>query len=176
MSWVVRSARPGPELSAAIREVVHQVDPRLPFSAFATMDDVKAGSMRDETFQMSLVASLAAIGLALAVAGIYGLVSYSVTQRTRELGIRMALGASRSRIVRSVVRQGVVMAIAGVSIGLVAAYGLARLLRNFVFGVSPQDPMTLAGVAVVLFAVAVGASLVPAVRAIRLNPMSALRK
>jgi ABC-type antimicrobial peptide transport system permease subunit len=155
---------------------VHQVDRRQPFSAFATMDDVKAGSMRDETFQMSLVTCLGGIGLALAVAGIYGLVAYSVAQRTRELGIRMALGASRSRIVRSVLRQGLVMAIAGVALGTAASFATARLLTNFVFGVSTRDPMTFASVGALLLAVAVGASLVPAVRAIRLNPVNALRK
>jgi predicted permease len=176
MSWVVRTFRPGPELAASIREAVHQVDRRQPFSAFATMDDVKAGSMRDETFQMSLVTCLGGIGLALAVAGIYGLVAYSVAQRTRELGIRMALGASRSRIVRSVLRQGLVMAIAGVALGTAASFATARLLTNFVFGVSTRDPMTFASVGALLLAVAVGASLVPAVRAIRLNPVNALRK
>jgi ABC-type antimicrobial peptide transport system permease subunit len=110
------------------------------------------------------------------VAGIYGLVAYSVAQRTRELGIRMALGASRSRIVRSVLRQGLVMAIAGVALGTAASFATARLLTNFVFGVSTRDPMTFASVGALLLAVAVGASLVPAVRAIRLNPVNALRK
>jgi ABC-type antimicrobial peptide transport system permease subunit len=122
------------------------------------------------------VTCLGGIGLALAVAGIYGLVAYSVAQRTRELGIRMALGASRSRIVRSVLRQGLVMAIAGVALGTAASFATARLLTNFVFGVSTRDPMTFASVGALLLAVAVGASLVPAVRAIRLNPVNALRK
>lgn len=176
MSWVVRAHQPGPDLVAGIREQVRAVDSKLPFSAFTTMEDVKTRSMRDETFQMWLLAILAAVGLVLSMAGIYGLVSYSVAQSTREFGIRMALGASRGRILGRVLRQGSVVGLTGAGIGLVAAAGLTRALQNFVYGVSTLDPLTYTSVAMLLVVVAVVASLAPALRAVRLNPVSALRQ
>jgi putative ABC transport system permease protein len=125
---------------------------------------------------MTLLAAFAGIGLLLAAAGIYGLISYSVAQRTREFGIRMALGASRSLILRSVVLQGALLALIGVAIGVAGAAAFARTLRTFVWGVSTLDPATFTIVALILLAVASLASLVPAVRAIRLNPVAALRE
>jgi len=112
----------------------------------------------------------------LAAAGIYGLIAYSVAQRTREIGIRMALGASRSHILASVLRQGAVLATAGVLLGSIAAVGLTRTMQSLVFGVSTLDVTTFLVVAAVLICVAVLASLVPALRALRLNPVAALRQ
>src|SRR5262249_4669127 len=154
----------GPGLVAAIRDEVRVVDAKQPFSSFATMAEVKERSIREETFQMTLMSVLAGLGLALAVAGVYGIISDSVAQHTREIGIRMALGASRARILRSVVGQGLVLGVAGVSVGSVAALGLTRLLADFVYGVSTLDVPTFAVVAVSLVAVALAASLVPAFR------------
>lgn len=176
MNWVVRADNVGLGLVRQIREEVRSLDPKQPFSSFTTMDEVKAGFVEDQLFQMTLLGGFAIIGLLLASAGIYGLVAYSVTQRTREFGIRMALGASRDRILRSVVKQGAVLAGAGVAVGLVAAAALTRLLQNFVYGVSTLDPLTFATVAILLVVVSVLASLVPALRAVRLNPVSALRE
>jgi len=125
---------------------------------------------------MTLLTVFAGIGLVLAAAGIYGLIAYSVAQRTREIGIRMALGASRSHILASVLRQGAVLATAGVLLGSIAAVGLTRTMQSLVFGVSTLDVTTFLVVAAVLICVAVLASLVPALRALRLNPVAALRQ
>ena len=137
---------------------------------------VKADAMSDQTFQMTLLTVLAGVGLILATAGIYGLIAYSVAQRTREFGIRMALGAPRDRIVRAVLLQGAALGAAGVVVGLAGAFALTRTLRNFVYGVSTLDPATFAAVSVLLVIVASVASVAPALRAIRLNPTTALRE
>jgi len=176
MSWVVRATAPTPGLVRAIRDAMRATDPRQPFSAFVTMDEVKAASMSDETFQMTLLSGLAGIGLLLAFAGIYGLISYMVAQRSREFGIRLALGASRSRILKDVMRQGVVLASIGALVGTAAALVLSRSLRNFVYGVNTVDPFTYGCVAMLLIAAAALASFVPALRAVRLNPVTALRE
>jgi putative ABC transport system permease protein len=176
MSWVVRSSNTGPETVRQIRDAVRTVDPRQPFSSFVTMDDIKSTSMADQTFQMTLLTGLAGIGLVLAFAGIYGLIAYTVAQRTRELGIRIALGASRGRILRAVLREGTVLATAGVVIGIACGIVFTRTLQNYVYGVSTLDPVTFASVGVLLIAVATVASFVPAIRAVRLNPTTALRE
>ena len=125
---------------------------------------------------MTLLGVLAGIGLVLASAGIYGLVAYSVAQRTRELGIRMALGVSRPRILRPILIQGVLLAAGGVAAGAAAALAATRVLKNFVWGVSTLDPPTFIATGVLLIAVALAASVVPAIRAVRLNPVEALRQ
>ena len=132
-------------------------------------------AMEAETFQMTLLTTFAALGLLLAAAGIYGLIAYSVSQRTREFGVRIALGATGLHILAGVVRQGAVLAIAGVLVGAGAAVVLRRSLQPFIFGVDPLDIRTLAAVGLLLMLVSVAASLVPALRAVRLNPISALR-
>ena len=176
VSWVVRAASLSPELTARIREELRAIDPRQPITAFRSMEEVKAREMSHQTFQMTLLVTFATIGLFLAAAGIYGLIAYSVAQRTREFGIRMALGATRQRILAAVLRQGATLALVGVLVGIAAAIGLARALESFVFGVSTVHPPTFAAVAGILLLVALLASLVPALRAIRLNPVSALRE
>jgi len=132
--------------------------------------------MSDATFQMTLLSALAAIGLLLAFAGIYGLMAYMVAQRSREFGIRLALGASRSRMLKDVLRQGIVLASIGAVLGTGAALALNRSLQNFVYGVSTIDPFTYGCVAMLLIAVAALATFVPALRAVRLNPVAALRE
>jgi ABC-type antimicrobial peptide transport system permease subunit len=150
-------------------------DPKQPFSSFTTMEEVKSGSMSSETFQMTLLSGLAAIGLLLAFAGIYGLIAYPVAERSREFGIRMALGATRGRILHLVLRQGASMASIGVAIGAAAGLALNRMLRDFVYGISTVDPFTFVSVAVLLIGVAGVASIVPALRAVRSNPVAALK-
>ena len=176
MNWVVRASNTGPEMTRQIAEAMRSLDPKQPFSAFTTMDEVKEHFVEDQRFQMTLLGSFAIIGLLLASAGIYGLVAFSVTERTRELGIRMALGAGRDRILWSVLWQGAVLASIGVVMGLVLAGAATRLLRDFVYGVSTLDPLTFVTVAVLLIAIAALASLVPALRAVKLDPVSALRQ
>ncbi|HXW08674.1 MAG TPA: ABC transporter permease [Vicinamibacterales bacterium] len=175
VNWVVRAATADPTLPRAVEAAIRQVDPRQPVSAFRTMEDVKSMAAATERFQTTLVGLFAGIGLALAAAGIYGVLACTVAQRTRELGIRVALGATRGDILASVVRTGVGLALVGLALGFVASLGVTGMLQRFVWGVSPTDPLTFAVVAVVLTAVAAVASLVPAVRAIRVDPVTALR-
>jgi putative ABC transport system permease protein len=176
MSWVVRASNTGPELIRRIREQLRTVDPKQPVSTFVTMEEVKAEAVSDQRFQMTLLAVLAGVGLMLATAGIYGLIAYSVAQRTREFGIRIALGATRDRIMRAVLLQGAALGAMGVGLGLAGALAFTRTLRNFVYGVSTLDPATFGAVSVLLILVASVASVVPALRAVRLNPTTALRE
>jgi putative ABC transport system permease protein len=176
VSWVVRASGLTPELAASIREELRAIAPRQPVTAVRSMDEIKARAMATETFQMTLLTAFGGIGLLLAAAGIYGLIAYSVTQHAREFGIRMALGAARRRILLSVLRQGAVLAAAGVALGTVASVAFTRSLQAFVFDVSTLDAATFFIVGFVLLVVAVAASLVPAVRATRLDPVSALRQ
>ena len=175
-SWVLRAARISPELTRQVREELRAIAPTQPISLFRTMEDAKALAMEAETFQMTLLTTFAVLGLLLAAAGIYGLIAYSVGQRTREFGVRIALGATRLDVLTSVVRQGVVLAVTGVVLGAGAAAVLTRSLQQFIFGVDTLDVMTLIAVGVLLVLVAIAASVLPALRAVRLNPVSALRE
>jgi predicted permease len=176
VNWNVRADTAGGILAQQIAEEIRTLDPRQPFSTFQTMEDVKTANVAIERFQMTLLTAFGSIGLLLAAAGIYGLIAYSVAQRTREFGIRMALGASRARILRSVVWNGTLLACVGTAVGMLGGLWLTKLLEGFVWGVSTLDAPTFAMVAAVLMLVAFLASLVPAWRAIHLNPVSALRE
>ena len=140
------------------------------------MTDVKGAAFANEQRQMAIVSLFAAAGLLLAAAGVYGLIAYSIAQRTRELGIRIALGATPGSILRGVVWQGARLALAGIAIGAAAAVALTRTIAGFVWGVSTLDPLTFALVPLLLLAVAAIASLLPALRATRLNPLTAIRE
>jgi predicted permease len=175
VSWVVRAGNVGASLVREIEEQIRAVDSRQPFSAFRTIDEVKSRAIAVERFQMTVLGTFALMGLLLAGAGIYGVVAYSVAQRTRELGIRMALGATTQGILRSVVGQGAMLAMVGVAVGIVAALFATRVLQNFVWGVSTLDPTTFLTVPALLIVAACAASFVPARRAVRLNPLTALR-
>jgi putative ABC transport system permease protein len=176
VNWVVRADDPGPQLRRQIEEQIRQVDSRQPFSGFRTMDEVKTSAMLTERFQMAVLGVFASIGLLLAAAGVYGLIAYSVAQRTREFGIRMALGATSGNVLFAVLRQGALLALAGVVAGAAAAALSTHVLRNFVWGVSTLDPVTFIAVAALLMAVAAMASVVPALKAVKANPVSALRE
>ena len=176
VSWVVRAPNAGPQLVEKIREEMRALDPAQPISAFRSMEEVKAAQFQMERFQMTLLVLLAVIALLLAAAGIYGLISYSVSQRTREFGIRMALGARPGGIIRSIVTQGAILALAGVVAGTIVAVGGARVMQSYLFNVSTKDPLTFAAVGGLLILVAVVASVLPALRAVRLNPVTALRE
>jgi predicted permease len=175
VNWVIRADGTNPQLQRQIAEVVRSVDPQQPFSAFRTIDDVKRRAVASERFQMVLMGAFAAVGLVLAAAGIYGVLAYAVAQRTREIGIRVALGATRGRILAQVLRSGVALAGIGLALGFAGAVALARTMQNFVWGVSTTDPLTFVLVGGLLLAVAILASFVPALRAVRLNPVTALR-
>jgi len=174
MGFVVRTAVAPMAMSAAIQEQLRQAT-GLPVSDVRSMTDVVSLSISRERFNMWLMTVFGAAALLLAAIGIYGLMAYSVEQRTQELGIRMALGAGAPEVRRMVIGQGMRLAGIGLAIGLLAAFGLARLIESFLFGVTTSDPLVFAGVPIVLAVVALIAVWLPAIRASRVHPMQALR-
>ena len=174
-SWVVRAAGPLGGVSESIRQSFAAVDPLLPIAKTESMAQVQAASIATQRFMMALVSSLGAVALLLAALGIHGLIASSVTERTRELGIRLALGASSRQVLQNVVMPGLALAAIGVALGSVAAMATVRLLRSFLWGVTPGDPLTFATVVAALLAVAFIASLIPALRVLRLDPALTLR-
>ena len=175
LSWCVRtSADPSP-LRLAIARELHAVDGQVPISRERNMTEVLSARVARQSFNMVLLSIFAAVALMLAAIGIYGLMSYSVDQRTQEIGIRMALGADGGRMLRVVLREGMTLAVIGVVLGLMLAYGLTRLLASLLFGVKASDPFTFALVAGVLTMVAFVATLIPAWRVTAIDPADALR-
>ena len=175
VSLAVRTALPAATVGAAIRAAVRQMDAQMPAPEVRTMEELLAASVAPRRFQMTLVLLFAVAALLLASLGIYGVVSYSVGQRTSEMGIRMALGAQPGAISGMVLRQGMAPVAAGLAAGAAGALGMGRLLGSLLFGVEAADPATMAGVALLLAAVAALASWVPARRATRIDPAVALR-
>ena len=171
----VRTRAEPASLAAAVRHAVMAVDRDQPLFQIQTMQQVVEDSIADRRFQMSLLAAFGAIALGLAAIGIYGLISYTVSQRTHEIGIRMALGAKRGDVLHLVVRHGMMLAIVGVVLGTVGALLLTRFLAGMLYGVSATDPTTLLSVATLLIGVAALASYIPARRAMRGDPMVALK-
>jgi putative ABC transport system permease protein len=175
MTLIVRSDSTPAALSAAIRSEVLKLDKEQPISNVKTMEQVLADSVAQQRFSMLLLAVFAVVALTLAAVGLYGVMAYSVTQRTHELGIRMALGASSRDVLRLVMGQSLLLTMIGVAIGLVAAFFLTQLMASLLFGVTATDPLTFAGIAVLQMLVALAASFVPARRALKVDPMIALR-
>jgi putative ABC transport system permease protein len=171
---LMRSAASAGEMVAAARGIFHDLAPDVPVK-FSTFANEMGGWLADRRFLLLLVGLFATAALALAAVGIYGVVAYSVTRRTQEIGIRMALGARRGAVLRLVVGEGARLAVLGVGIGIAASFVVTRLLSSLLFGVSATDPITFAGVAVLLSLVALLASYIPARRAMRLDPNAALR-
>jgi len=176
MNVLVRAPGGASAVLAAIREQVWQIDDALPVYDVATMRERIARDDWEEKLFTRIFATFAVIALVLAAVGLYGLVSYSVTQRTREIGVRMALGADRGKVVRMVVRQGLRLTAAGLVLGLLGSWGVTRVIAGLLFGVSPTDPLTFGSIFAVLAAVAVAASYLPARRATRVDPVTALRE
>jgi predicted permease len=175
MTFVLRTGSDPHNLAGALRNVIHQMDRNQPLMDVTAMDDVIATFIAPRRFNALLLGVFALLALTLAAVGIYGVVAYLCNQRTREFGIRMALGARQRDVMRAVLAGAARMALAGTALGLTAALGLTRLMANLLFGVSPHDPLTLAGVAILLALVALAACYIPARRATRLDPMVALR-
>src|SRR5215813_5516268 len=175
MFIVARTAADPLSLSSALRGAVAAMDKNLAVSNISAMEEITAQSIGQERFTLLLLGLFSALALLLAVAGIYGVMSYAVAQRTHEIGIRVALGAQSLDVLKMVVAQGMALVLAGVGIGLVAALALTRFIKGLLFGVSSTDPMTFAGVAALLALVALVACYVPARRASKVDPMVALR-
>ncbi len=175
MALVVRASSDPTALAAAIRSETQAIDPAQPVFNIKTMETVIAESVSDRRLNMVLLGVFSGLALLLAVIGIYSVMSYTVTQSTRELGIRMALGAQARDVLKLVVGQGVALAAIGMVIGLIAAFGLTRLMAALLFGVGATDPLTFACVSALLIVVALVACVIPARRATKVDPMVALR-
>jgi putative ABC transport system permease protein len=175
MTLVVRTQGNPSALTSQVKKTIRDLDPNLPVADVRTMEDVVGGAMSTPRFTSVLLSIFAALALTLSAVGIYGVLSYVVSRRTREIGIRVAIGAGRGQVLKMVLRSGVSLALYGILAGLVLAFGVTRLLGGLLHGVRPADPATFAVVAVALTAVAVLASVVPAWRASRVDPVVALK-
>jgi putative ABC transport system permease protein len=176
LELVVRAEGDGNALAAAVRAAVHEVDPAQPVAGITTMAEQLSDVLVAERFGAVLVGALAGFGLLLAVVGLYGVVAYSTSQRTGEIGIRMALGARPRDVARLVLGEGVEPVLAGLAVGLAGAWGGARLLGHVLYGVSPSDPLTFVAIPVVLLAASLLGCWLPARRAALQSPLLALRR
>jgi predicted permease len=174
-SIVVRTHLPADRVASDMRAVVRGLDPAVAMADVRTMDQLVSGAAAERRFQTLLLTVFGGMALFLSLVGLYALVSYSVQQRTAEIGIRMALGAQRSSVMRLVLRQASNLAFAGVAVGVVGAWGLTRLMATLLFEVTATDPATFVGVAILFCAVALAACYIPARRATKVDPMVALR-
>jgi hypothetical protein len=174
-SWIVRTAGPQAGIAAEMQRAVQAVDPLLPFAKFRTLHDVRGEALAKQRSQAVLLGSLAGLALLVAAIGIYALVSSSVAERTRELGIRMALGATPVRIFSVAARPGLAIGVTGLALGLAIARAGARVMTSLVWGVAVGDPITFALAGGVVLLVVVSATSAPALRIVRLNPVRALR-
>lgn len=176
VALVVRSRLPERDMLTALRTAVSEVDPNQPVFSVRSMSELVSASLSTRRSNTTLITAFGALALLLAVVGVYGVVAYGVTLRTRELGIRAALGAGRASLMRLVLGEGVRVAIIGVAIGLAGTLALSRLLQGLLYGVGPSDPVAIIGAAVALVAPVLGATLVPARRAARANPVEVMRE
>jgi predicted permease len=175
ITWVIRTSVEPYSLSKEIQDQLRMASGGLPVAHVRSMEQVRGESTSRTDFNMTLLAIFAGVALLLAAIGIYGLMAYSVRQRTQEIGVRMALGASAQDVRRMVVRQGIALALAGVLIGVAAAFGLTRLMASLLYGVTPRDPIAMTSVALLLVGVALAATYIPAQRASRVDPAVSLR-
>ena len=175
MTLVLRTTGDPHSALAPVQGMIRRLDPDLPITDIAMMDDVVRDGVREQRFTMTLMAGFAMLALVLAAVGIYGVMSYQVSQRTQEIGIRLAMGAEGGAVGRMVVRQGMTPAMIGVGIGLIAAAALTRFLSSLLYGISPHDPLTYTTIPLALIAVAIISTILPAWRATRVDPVEALR-
>src|SRR5262245_56822519 len=172
---LVRTARSPTGLTPRIVETIRQIDPNRPIDHVQTLEELRNESIAPQRLNATLIGLFAGLALAIATVGVAGVLAFSVSQRTNELGIRVALGAERGEILRMILGEGAAMALIGLTAGGIAAVPLSRFLNGLLFGVEPTDPLTIVIAAVILFVVAVGAASVPAARATAVDPMTALR-
>jgi putative ABC transport system permease protein len=162
-------------LTAAIRDQVRAIDPNETVFPVIKMDERLSNAVAERRFQTLLLGFFSGIALVIATVGIYGVISYAVNRRTHEIGVRMALGAQAGDVLRMVLWRGMSLTLAGVTLGLAAAFALTRVLKNLLFEVSATDPATFASIALLLIGVALIASFIPALRATKVDPLQALR-
>jgi putative ABC transport system permease protein len=172
---VVKTTGSPMQMVPSIRQQLSQLDPDIPLTPARTMDQAMSRAVGQPRFRTMLLALFAALALVLATVGIYGVMSYSVTRRSKEIGIRMSLGASGIGVIRMVVREGLQLAVLGVTIGVVGGLVVTRFLGALLFQVQPTDPGTFVLLPLFLLVVAVGACLIPAYRATRVDPLRSLR-
>ena len=175
MGIVARSAAGAGVVAAIARSELKTIDPDMPIDQIAPLQDLLYDSMAEPRFRTLLLSAFALMAVALAAVGIYGLMSFSVIQRTREIGIRVALGAQPAQVVMPVVREGLTLALGGIALGVAGSFVVTRVLTTFLFGVPPTDAKTYVAVAVLLLGVALLATYIPSRRAARVDPVSALR-
>ena len=175
MTFAVRTQADPAAMTQPVKEQIWRVDGQLPITRVQTMNEVSAASFDARRFNMLLLTLFAGLALVLAAVGVYGVMSYAVTQRTHEIGIRMALGAQVGNVMRLVMKSGLVIAMAGVAIGLAGAFALTRVMRTLLFAVEPTDKGTFAGVSICLLLIALAACYIPARRATKVDPLQALR-
>jgi putative ABC transport system permease protein len=175
MTFAVRTQADPAVLTQAVKEQIWKIDSQLPITKVQTMNEVAAASFDARRFNMLLLTLFAGLALVLAAVGVYGVMSYGVTQRTHEIGIRMALGAQVGNVMRLVMKSGLVITIIGVVIGLGGAFALTRLMSSLLFGVEPTDMATFAAVSFCLLVIALAACYIPARRATKVDPLQALR-
>jgi putative ABC transport system permease protein len=176
MAYAVRSTRVGATgFVRELQDAVWSVDRNLPLAGIQTLQEIQAASMAQTSFALVMLVIAASVALLISVIGIYGAIAYAAAQRTREIGVRVALGAQTGDVRGMFVRQGLAMAALGIALGIAVSALLTRVIAGFLFGVSPMDPATYAAVSALLTAVALLAAYVPARRAARIDPIVALR-
>jgi putative ABC transport system permease protein len=176
MTFVLRTRGAADAITSAARNVIRSLDPEQPVADVRPMESLIGTSVARARFNTLLLTVFAVVALLLAGVGIYGVMAYSVAQRTNEIGVRMALGAGATDVLRLVVRRGMTLALVGVALGLAASFALTRLMETLLFNVSATDPLTFAGISLLLAIVALLACLIPARRAAKVDPMVALRR
>jgi putative ABC transport system permease protein len=175
MTITIRTRGDGVNVAGAARNVIHQLDPEQPIGEVITMNGLMARSVARSRFNSMLLAIFSVVALVMAAVGIYGVMSYAVLQRTHEIGVRMALGAQRGDVLRLILKQGIILAVTGVLVGLAGSFGLTRVISTLLFDVTATDKTTFVAVAGGLFVVTFVASYIPAWRATRVDPLVALR-
>jgi putative ABC transport system permease protein len=175
MTVLIKGASDPNQLISSVRNAVKEIDPEQPIYNPRTMDEIRAESVAPERLNLTLLSLFAGIALVLAIVGIYGVMSYSVTQRTHEIGIRMAIGARPRDVFKMILGQGMKLALIGVGIGLLSAFGLTRLMETMLFGVEPTDATTFAGISALLIGIALLACYLPGRRATKVEPTVSLR-
>jgi putative ABC transport system permease protein len=175
MFFAIHTSASKEVLAPMLRAALSNIDPNLPLSNIQTLEEIVSASTASRRFTVVLLSAFAALALALALVGIFGVTSYAVSRQTAEIGVRLALGATHDRVLRFIVLQGIKPVLVGIAVGVAGALALSRFIATLLFDVTPRDPLTYAGVAAVLAVTALLACIIPALQALRIDVISALR-